>query len=235
MGWTPYSSANQEFSNKAHQQARIEIYPLLFDVPADRLAYVELPNAQDRDFNQGIDKTIQITVPDLHGSLGFSVQERFRRPSYASFQDMTITEYNLNSGMLGELYKIEADLMLYGYYNPLTSGFIEAIACWVPALKANIARQNTQQQLGHNYRSNQDFLCFKFDELEKLSGVVAFRKMWAVATSSSGALHKPSNNNHTYTKQIKQTLETIKRTEIIERQSRHWRAYLDWDEEGQQA
>lgn len=181
LNFTPYSLTNQDFSNQGHKRARTEIYPRLFNVEGDRISYIELANAQERDYNQGIDKTLSVSVPGFHGNLSFTVQERFRRHTYASYQDMTITEYNRNSGMLGELYKIEADLMVYGYYNPITDSFVEAVACWMPLLKANLVQAKLQQQVRSNPRSNQDFLCFKFDDLEKLHGVVAFRKRWTVS------------------------------------------------------
>jgi hypothetical protein len=179
--YTPHSQDNQDFSNQGHMRARIDIYPLLFSVPGDRISYIELANAKERDYDQGIDKTVRVSVPGLRGKLGFTVQERFRRPKYASNRDITITEFNRNSGMLSELYKIEADLILYGYYNPDTDAFIESIACWVPLLKANIARGTLSRKTELNRRSNQDFLCFKFDELERLPGIVAFHKNWRLA------------------------------------------------------
>lgn len=215
MPMTPYSSDNQRFSNEAHKQARIDIYPLLFGVPAERLSYMERPDAQERDFHQAIDRDIEITVPGLSGKLCVSVQERFRQPKYAHHQDATITEFNCDSGLLGELYKIRAELMLYGYYDPLMARFIEAIAFWVAPLKFNIVGSNIQQQLGHNWRSNQDFLCFKFDELEELPGVVVFRKKWDISPSSPDTLPRPSDTNHIYKKTVKQTFETIKTTEMI--------------------
>lgn len=175
---TPYSLSNQEFSDKAHKRARIDIYPNLFGVESNQIHYIELANAQERDYNQGIDKSLSVSVPGFHGNLGITTQERFRRIKFAPFQDITLTEFNRNSGMLGELYKIEADLMVYGYYNSITDSFVDAIGVWVPLLKANIAQGKLNHSTGLNPRSNQDFICFKFCELEKLNGVVAFRKKW---------------------------------------------------------
>jgi hypothetical protein len=178
MANTPYSEENQEFSNQAHLCARREVYPLLFNVPATHLNYPDHPQAQERDYWQGIDRTVEVQTPGLRGNLRFSVQERFRRPQYAPYRDMTITEYNQRSHQLGELYKMEAWLFVYGYYVPQQDRFIEVIACWVPQLMLNIARGTIRGNKRDNPRSSQPFKYFKFEDLERLQGVVEFRKKW---------------------------------------------------------
>lgn len=56
------------------------------------------------------------------------------------------------------------------------------------------------------------------------------KKLQNKLPNSATSLPRPSSNNHTYTKTVKQTFETIKTTEIIERQSTYWQRHLDWDE-----
>jgi hypothetical protein len=58
-----------------------------------------------------------VTTHGLRAPLGFTIQERFRRPRYAEFQDLTLTEWNGNSNLPSELYKIRAGMFLYGYYS----------------------------------------------------------------------------------------------------------------------
>jgi hypothetical protein len=175
---TPYSQKNQEFTDQAHLCARRDIYPTLFGVPQERIKYPELPDAKERDYEKGIDKTLEIWVPSLDGSIKITSQERFRRPKFARYRDITITQQNNTSGLNGEIYKIEAGLFVYGYYDPERDRFIEAIACWLHPLIMSIVNEQIHQEVNLNHRSNQDFLCFKFEDLASLPGVVAFHKKW---------------------------------------------------------
>lgn len=178
VGYTPYSSQNQTFSNQAHAQAREDIYPLIFNRPKDQLRYPQLDDAQKRDYDMGIDRTIGVEVAGLHAPIHFSVQERFRRPRYAECRDVTFTVVNHNSGLLSELHKIEAAMMLYGYFDLERHQFIEAICLRVPIFKEYLVQGTLPFETGLNHRSNQTFYGFKFDDLLKLPGAVKFHKKW---------------------------------------------------------
>jgi hypothetical protein len=58
------------------------------------------------------------------------------------------------------------------------------------------------------------------------------KKLQTKLPNGATVLRRPSGNTPTYTKMVKQTFETIKTTEIIEKQTRYWQTYLDWDGEG---
>lgn len=176
---TPYSRDNQWFSDQGHLQAREDIYPFVFRKPKESLSYPQLNDAQKRDYDMGIDRTIHVRAECLKEPLAFSIQERFRRPCHAKYRDITITEFNCNSGLPSELYKIEASLMLYGYFDPDTHRFLEAIVFRVPIFKEYVVDGSLAFDVKCNSRSNQTFYCFKFDDFLRQPGLVKFHKKWA--------------------------------------------------------
>jgi len=164
---TPYSQENQDFSNKGHLCAQRTLYPLIF--PNSQLQFVPLPEDQVRilDGDMGTDRHVLVKVQTLREAFSVLVQERFRQTRFADFQDVTITEWNHNSNKPGELYKIKAEMFLYGYYDPLKDKFIDAIAFSVFNLKVKLSQGIIGHVSGVNPRSNQSFLGFQFKDLEK--------------------------------------------------------------------
>ena len=164
---TPYSQENQDFSDKGHLCARKAAYPLIF--PNSQLQYTLLPEEQARtlDGDMGIDRHVLVKVQSLRAAFSVLVQERFRRIKYADFRDATITEWNNNTDQPGELYKIKAEMFLYGYYDEQHDKFIDAIAFSMLTLKAKIAQGLINHTTGINSRSNQTFLNFRFADLEQ--------------------------------------------------------------------
>ncbi|GAC1694678.1 MAG: hypothetical protein PVS3B3_18940 [Ktedonobacteraceae bacterium] len=175
---TPHSSDNQYFTDCAHMKARELVYPAIFNTSKDRIHYLELKDAQDRDYNKAIDRTIAVDVEGLHAPISFTVQERFRKPKYSSEKDIAITAFNNTSGLISELYKIEAFYMLYAYFDPETGQFIEVIMIRVPVFLEYLVKGSLSYEDHLNPRSNQTFYCFKFDDLLKLPGVVKFHHDW---------------------------------------------------------
>lgn len=178
VGYTPYSQANRAFSDKGHLCAQAAIYPLIF--PNSSLQFVPLPEEQVRtlDADMGTDRHVLVKVHSLREAFSVLVQERFRRARFADFQDVTITEWNHNSNLPAELYKIKAEMFLYAYYDEMSDSFLEAIALSMLALKVKIAQGSIAHDPELNTRSNQTFLGFKFDELES-HHITVFRKKWA--------------------------------------------------------
>lgn len=177
VGYTPYSKSNQSFSDSAHALAQTDAYPLIFG--DSQLSFEPLPPEQARtlDADMGTDRHVRVHVHGLRAPYSVLVQERFRRPKFADFQDITITEWNHNSGQQGELYKIKAEMFLYGYYDETANQFIEVIAFAVLPLKVKIAQGLIPYTQDTNPRSNQTFLCFKFDDLDN-QHISVFRKKW---------------------------------------------------------
>jgi hypothetical protein len=175
---TPYSQENQDFSDKGHICAQRDIYPLIF--PNSELQFIPLPDEQARtlDADMGMDRRVLVKVHTLRESFQVMVQERFRGINWANKQDITITEWNNNSNQPGELYKIKSEMFLYAYYNAVADRFLEAIAFSVLNLKIKLAQGTINYTVpAPNKRSNQSFLCFKFDDLEE-HHIAVFRQQW---------------------------------------------------------
>lgn len=188
VGFTPYSLQNQAFSDKGHLCAQEAIYPLIF--PNSQLEFIPLPEEQARtlDADMGMDRRVLVKVHGLRESFQVMVQERFRDPKWASKQDITVTEWNNNSNQPGELYKIKAEMFLYAYYDETTNRFIEAIAFSVLNLKIKLAQKSIKYTVpSPNGRSNQTFLCFRFDDLEQ-QHIAVFRKRWERQVNPNASL-----------------------------------------------
>jgi hypothetical protein len=178
MAKTVYQPENAAFSNKAHMAARRLLYPRIFRKPESMLGFEDtLLHMGERgrilDGEMGIDRIIRVTVPSLHAPLVFTVQERFRRPQFAKYKDLTVTEWNNASETPSELYKINAGIFLYGYYDEGAGSFVDAIAISVTDLLLMLAREQINYSSEYN-RKKQDFLAFRFDDL-KTARVVIFR------------------------------------------------------------
>lgn len=169
MSYTVYQPENGEFSNTAHEAARRLVYPYIFNVPANCIDYEStLLGDSERssvyDAELGIDRIANVTVNELHNPIKFVVQERFRRPKYASYRDITITEWNNASNLPSELYKISAGLFVYGYYDADKDKFIDAIAVHVSRLLHEIVTNGIKYRRNRNTKQ-QDFLSFTFTDL----------------------------------------------------------------------
>ena len=195
MTATKYQPENGEFSNVAHLAAQRLIYPQIFAVPAEAIQYeATLLGASERgsvyDGELGIDRIVKVTVNKLHGPLKFVVQERFRRPAYASYRDITITEWNGASNLPSELYKISAGLFVYGYYDAERNRFIDAIAFHVSALLHRMVTNSIAYRRNKNNKQ-QDFLSFTFTDLAAANCVA----WWQNSTGNNGVVYsspKPS-------------------------------------------
>src|SRR5260221_8220002 len=178
LTYTPFTQANYDFSCRAHLRAQTDIYPALFGARREQLDF-EIEDefeAQQQDFEDAIDRTVKVQVALLHERLTFTVQERFRRLKFERYRDVTITEWNHNSNLPSELYKIRAMLFLYGYYDERIDRFTEAIAFHVSPLLTQISRGEIRFERGRNPK-NQTFICVKFDELIR-RGITAFHRDW---------------------------------------------------------
>ena len=191
MARTLYEQDNADFSNRAHMRARDVLYPRIFNVRRERLQFEDTLLAQsDRakilDGEMGVDRIVRVTIHNLHAPLMFTVQERFRRPEFAKYQDMTVTEWNHASNLPSELYKINAGLFLYGYFDERTSVFVDAIAIGVTDMLLAIATRRLRYDRRWN-KKRQTFLTLRFDDMER-AGIVRFRldKTMMQAASAGG-------------------------------------------------
>lgn len=174
---TEYSQRNQDFSDKAHAAARSLVYPKLFKCDESRLTFesVSVSDGGENailDGQMAVDRLVKVTVDGLRHPIQHTVQERFRRPGYRSYRDITITEWNNASNLPSELYKIKCGIFVYGYHYENENRFGDVIAVDVSAFLMAM----TTGGISYTKRSNrkmQDFICVTFDSLHEAGVVLA--------------------------------------------------------------
>jgi hypothetical protein len=187
MARTEYTKANGAFSDRAHEAAQDLLYPAIFNTERFNLEF-ESTMLNDGDHNtlldgqMGIDRLVKVTVKSLPAPIEFAIQERFRRPEFMRYQDLTVTEWNHSSNLPSELYKIKAGLFLYGYYDEIKHLFGDAICVNVEGLKYALVTSNIIYERRRNPK-RQSFLCFKFTHLTQ-AGIVIYRESKSYATTT---------------------------------------------------
>lgn len=166
---TKYEVHQAGFSYRAHLAARREVYPKLFGT--DNIEYEDTTlktglRGEILDGEMGIDVIVRPSHPELRSNLSFYIQERFRRPSYNAYGDVTLTEFNHASGEPSELYKIAADYLVYGYFDEERTSFSDAVAVDVARLKLALQHHKISKTIQTN-KKNQSFMCFTLADLEK--------------------------------------------------------------------
>lgn len=181
LTYTPFSQKDFDFSGKAHLRAQTDIYPLLFKTDRQNLEFTALPEDQARtlDGDMGTDRLVEVIVHNLRAPLTFLVQERFRRPNRYGLPDITITEWNHNSNLPSELYKIKAGLFLYAGYAEQADKFTEAIVVSVCPMLLHLAQGNLPFSRCLN-KKNQTFIAILVTDLEKLN-LVHLHEKWEVS------------------------------------------------------
>ena len=177
MARTLYEQDNADFSNRAHMRARDVLYPRIFNVRRERLEFEDTLLAQsDRaailDGEMGVDRIVRVTIHNLPAPLVFTVQERFRRPEFAKYQDLTVTEWNHASNLPSELYKINAGLFVYGYFDERSGRFPDAIVIGVTEMLLALAQGRLRYERRRN-KKQQSFLALRFEDMEK-AGIVRY-------------------------------------------------------------
>jgi hypothetical protein len=184
--YTPYSYRNQGFTDAAHDAAQSLVYPTIFDCDKSLLSF-ETSSVADGgekailDGQMAVDRIVSVTVSGLKGPIEHMVQERFRRPDYARFRDITITEWNHASNQKSELYKLKAGIFLYGYFDNKSGLFGEVIAANTAAVLMAISNETLRYTRETNPRTKQSFICVTFDALQD-AGVV----LWHGFPSAGG-------------------------------------------------
>jgi len=175
---TPFDATNAGFSGKAHLAAREQFYPRLFNTSPGSLKFVDtVMDGTERnrilDGEMAVDRMVYVTKTDLHHPLTFTIQERFRRPQYKRYQDLTITEHNGCSGMPSELYKLTCGIFVYGYYSEQNDKILQALAINTSGLMYSFAVGDLTPDSKKINCKEQTFLSFLFDQLYR-KGLVLF-------------------------------------------------------------
>lgn len=175
--YTKFEQHNQDFSDKAHAAAQSLVYPRIFKCDETKLTF-ESASVSDGgekailDGQMAVDRLVKVTVDGLRHPIQHTVQERFRRPGYSNYRDITITEWNHSSNQPSELYKIKCGIFTYGYYYENEQRFGDVIAVDVSAFLMAMTTGGIPYAKRTN-RKNQDFICVTFDELHKAGVVLA--------------------------------------------------------------
>ena len=175
--YTRFDQHNQDFSDKAHAAAQSLVYPFLFDCHENCLAFESFSVGDGgekavMDGQMAIDRTVKVTVQSFRRPIEHTIQERFRRPGYKAYRDLTITEWNNPTNLPSELYKIRAALIVYGYYNEELNEFGEVIVINTEAFLLSMTKREVTYTKKQN-KKGQDFIAVSFDDLHAAGVVVA--------------------------------------------------------------
>jgi len=175
---TPYSIGNQEFSDKAHKSAQACVYPFVFSKEQGQLAFeCTSVSTGERgkvlDGEMGIDRIVLVTCGQMRKPLVFTVQERFRKVKYRGYQDLTITTWNTITNQPSELYKINAGLFLYGFYDESSDTVVEWVMVNTASMLLALASKRLSYTTRTNPRSGQEFIGVKFTDLYLCNSMVA--------------------------------------------------------------
>ena len=187
--FTPFEQHNQDFSDRAHAAARSLVYPQLFGCDESRLQFdsASVGDGGEKailDGQMAIDRLIDVTVHGLQSPLRHTIQERFRRPGYRSYRDITITEFNHNSGQPSELHKMKCGLFVYGYFCEEDGSFCDLIVVDVTRLLVSLTKRELAFGRKRNPK-NQSFIYVKYEDLHK-AGVVVFHSQSIEAIELGG-------------------------------------------------
>lgn len=175
--YTRFEQHNQDFSDKAHAAAQSLVYPKLFQCDESRLSFdsASVSDGGEKailDGQMAVDRLVKVTVEGLRHPIQHTVQERFRRPGYRNYRDITITEWNHASNQPSELYKIKCGIFTYGYYYEEEHRFGDVIAVDVSAFLMAMTTGGVAYTKKTN-RKRQDFICVTFDQLHEAGVVLA--------------------------------------------------------------
>lgn len=173
---TYYNEDNGDFSNVAHSSAQEKIYPLIFDNKkldfSDDTLLEHGKRGEVLDCEMGIDRIVKVHSSFKRPFL-MTVQERFRRPKYSRYKDITVTEWNHESDSPSELFKLTANYFLYGYYDEYNNEFADALFINIPDLLTCIINDDINYDRNFNSK-NQSFLSIKYKELYQ-NNLISFR------------------------------------------------------------
>jgi hypothetical protein len=181
MSKTPYSDANQIFSNNAHEACEEQVYPIVFGRSRSELVFrntglMSGGDGEILDGKMGVDWCVGVNDERLKFPIEHSIQERFRKTRYMSNHDLTITEHNERSGQPSELYKIKSGFFLYGYFDEESVLMREWVAVDTTRMLMAIHSGTMRWDRGFNPRSKQTFISIKFRELFYCRVLIAYKQ-----------------------------------------------------------
>ena len=175
---TPFSQSNQDFSDRAHFNAQTQVYPYAINADQASLSFrcTSLSvGAKEKvlDGEMGVDRMVEVSCEQMRKPITLCVQERFRNVKYRGYQDLTITTWNRKTNKPSELYKINAGLFLYGFFDEE----IEQVVEWVMVNTTDMLLALSSNRIDYdtkvNPRSGQEFIGISFQDLYMCNAMVA--------------------------------------------------------------
>lgn len=163
---TVFSATREDFSRRAHLAAETQFYPTLFyGCP---VTFEDVTKTK-QDLEYAIDYQAAVQVTGLRAPLRFSIQERWRDPSAMEHGDITVTEWNLDTGLPSELHKLGAHLFVYGFYDKRADRITAAVAASVPHLLLGLLNGMPYER---RPRGDQSFVALQLAHLKKAHAVI---------------------------------------------------------------
>lgn len=176
-----YSRANRAFTRDAAVEAARVLYPAAFGTAIE----IRSMDGTADDHHRGIDVVVRVPCPHpFEGYAEITVQERFRRPEFAHFRDLTMSEWDYVYDEPAELYKIEADLIAVGYFDPEAAGegwapggggLGEAVLVETARMKTALAQNRLRARRRVHKAQNRSFVTVPFDALLRAGCVFHYR------------------------------------------------------------
>lgn len=158
---TDYNEKNGAFSLYVHEFAKVQIYPLLF--PGCEIEVDHLDGSKE-DMEDKVDVKVRVKKKGFKDWFEFTIQERWRRPRYSRYRDITLTEFNNASGRSVEFYTGVMQFFLYGYFDQSKERFGEVVYIDVAKLRHKICTDEVSYTLNINEK-DQNFAAIKFNDL----------------------------------------------------------------------
>jgi hypothetical protein len=175
---TPYSKENQALSDAAHLASQSQVYPFalmcenqLIEFECTSLSVGD--KAAILDGEMGVDRIVRVLPSGLRKPISFCVQERFRNIKYSGYQDLTITTWNKKTEQPSELYKINAGLFLYGFFDSSSCEFGDWIMVNTSSMLLCLTSGRVKYTTCTNPRSGQEFIGIKFADLYRSNSMIA--------------------------------------------------------------
>lgn len=172
---TAFRPANMEFSTRAHRAAEAQLYPVMF-ANAHPLLFGDRVGTDD-DLDRGIDYTVTCHPAGLRAGMTFTIQERWRRVHEMGRNDVTITEWNLKTNLPSELYKIQADILVYGFYDDRSDLVHEAVGVDMVAVRWHLAHSRLRVDRLPRGDGEQLFVAIAYSELRRVGAWLGMHKV----------------------------------------------------------
>jgi hypothetical protein len=168
---TAFSGENFTFTQLAHLAAQKQFYPGLW--PGATVKFIDTTKAE-ADLVYAVDCIAEVSLPDAEarGPVKFYIQERWRRKSFSTYRDLTITEWNLRTNQPSELHKLGAQVFVYGIYDQEGDRIVSALAVDIVRMQLANVRGELKYIRKKRGSGDQTFIGIEWDHLDDIDAVL---------------------------------------------------------------